>query len=232
MGHKVGPFFKHFGSKWSAAKLYPEPEHPLIIEPFAGGAGYACNHAERNVILWDTDPNVAALWTWLLCDATPDAIREIPLGVPEGTDIRAVGLSAGQSLLLKHWQRTNNVGDCWTISPWGNKPGQWTANTRARLSEEVTAIQHWDFVEPDCQEIGTWFIDPPYFGNYAYRQPRIDFEALANRVLALRGQVIVCEGGDAPKWLPFEPLATRVTSRRKTSENHHCKEWIFTRGGS
>jgi len=226
---RVGPFFKQFGSKWSAAKLYPSPRYPTIVEPFAGGAGYSCMHSAHDVVLYDTDRNIAALWQWLIGHATEDAIREIPLGLAEGTDIRETGLAPGQQLLLKHWQRTNNVGECWTISSWGSKPGQWTASTRARIADQIGAIKHWRFGPPDYSVAATYFVDPPYQNNYAYRQPAMDFERLGRWVQAiLQGQVIVCEGGDAPSWLPFVPLATRVTSRRKASNNHHCREWIWT----
>ncbi len=144
---RVGPLFKWFGSKWSAAKRgnYPTPEHDIIFEPFAGGAGYSLNYCEKQVILDDNNPLLSELWSWLINEATTDAVLAIPLDLPEGTDIRTVGLTRGQQLLLKHWQRTNNVGPCMTISPWGNKPGQWTANTRARVSEEIHAVKHWHF---------------------------------------------------------------------------------------
>ena len=132
----TGPLFKWFGSKWLSAKTLPPPIHDSIIEPFAGSAGYALRHARHQVLVCETDPHVHALWTWIVREATEDAIRAIPVSVPEGTDIRTLGLSAGQALLLKTWQRTNNVGDCWTVSPWGNKPGQWTANTRARVAAD------------------------------------------------------------------------------------------------
>ena len=132
----TGPLFKWFGSKWLSARLLPPPTYPTIVEPFAGSAGYSLRHCERDVTICERDPHLLALWRWLVHKATEEAIREIPLGVPEGTDIRTLGLSHGQQLLLKTWQRTNNVGDCWTISPWGNKPGQWTSNTRARVASE------------------------------------------------------------------------------------------------
>ena len=114
---RVGPFLKHFGSKWSGAKHYPEPLADLpIFEPFAGGAGYACNHSDLPVVLWEDDWNLATLWSWLILEADADLIKAIPCGLVEGTDIRTLDLDQGQMLLLKHWQRTNNVGECWTIS--------------------------------------------------------------------------------------------------------------------
>jgi hypothetical protein len=35
------PFFNYYGGKWRVARRYAPPEHDLIIEPFAGAAGYA-----------------------------------------------------------------------------------------------------------------------------------------------------------------------------------------------
>src|ERR1019366_3361701 len=129
---KIGPLFKWFGSKWQSAKHYPQPEHARIVEPFAGGAGYSLNYCDREVVIWEDDPNLAKLWPWLIGSASSADIHEIPIDLPAGTDIRKIGLKLGQIMLLKHWQRTNNVGDCWTTSPWGHLPGQWTANTRTR----------------------------------------------------------------------------------------------------
>lgn len=138
----TGPLFKWFGSKWQAAKYYPEPGD-YIIEPFAGSAGYSLRYPRRFVTIAESDPHIYQLWKWLIEEATESKIKEIPVGLPVGTDIRSLGLSQGQQLLLKSWQRTNNVGNCWTISPWGDKPGQWTLNTRARVSAEFGEVKHW-----------------------------------------------------------------------------------------
>lgn len=236
----TGPLFKWFGSKWLSAKTLPPPIHDSIIEPFAGSAGYALRHARHQVLVCETDPHVHALWTWIVREATEDAIRAIPVSVPEGTDIRTLGLSAGQALLLKTWQRTNNVGDCWTVSPWGNKPGQWTANTRARVAAEHHEVKHWrvgeldgigTLAQPATAET-TWFVDPPYQYNYSYRQAHPDYERLARLILAQPGQRIVCEAlcakTDArPDWLPFVDFGNRITSRRKAENHHHSRELIW-----
>ena len=233
----TGPLFKWFGSKWLSSKRLPPPEYDTIVEPFAGSAGYSLRHHEKHVLLCESDPNLYALWTWLTGEATEASIREIPIGIPEGTDIRTLGLSDGQALLLKTWQRTNNVGNCWTISPWGNKPGQWTANTRARVASEAEAVKHWDVARDGleviriCTQAVTWFVDPMYQYNYQYRQPPIDYALLAARLRDARGQKIVCEAvcpktGKVPDWLPFVPWAERVTSRRKANQSHHSKELI------
>lgn len=122
----TGPLFKWFGSKWSASRLYPAPLHDTIVEPFAGSAGYSLRYATRHVRLWESNFQLVALWDWLIHEATEDLIRSIPIDIPVGTDIRALQLTAGQALLLKHWQRTNNLGNCWTTSPWGHMPGHVT----------------------------------------------------------------------------------------------------------
>jgi len=234
----TGPLFKWFGSKWLSSKTLPKPNYERIVEPFAGGAGYSLRYADRQVLICESDPHIYALWCWLIQDATEAAIREIPLGIPEGTDIRTLGLSTGQQLLLKSWQRTNNVGSCWTISPWGNKPGQWTVNTRARVASEFGAVTHWKVRDNGLLALqgpqeATWFIDPPYQYNYQYRQPAMDYAALAALVQSQPGQRIVCEAvcpktGAIPDWLPFEPWGSRITSRRKSTNNHHSKELLWT----
>ena len=51
---KIGPLFKWFGSKWQSAKRYPPPQYTLIVEPYAGGAGYSLNYCERAVLAGDS----------------------------------------------------------------------------------------------------------------------------------------------------------------------------------
>lgn len=237
MSKITGPLFKWFGSKWLSSKTLPKPQHELIIEPFAGSAGYSLRHPHRDVLLYESDLHVWNLWEWLIGYATESDIRSIPINVPEGTDIRSLQLSPGQSLLLKTWQRTNNVGDCWTISPWGNKPGQWTASTRARVAEEVSAIKHWKLGGHDgmlafSPSRATWFVDPPYEYNYQYRKSPIDYQVLASKLSVIKGQIVVCEAlcqktGREPQWLPFRFFGNRITSRRKKTENHHSRELIY-----
>ena len=235
----TGPLFKWFGSKWNASKKYPAPlQGSEIKEPFAGGAGYSLRHSENRVWIAESNPLVHELWKWIIEEADQAAVLDIPLDIPEKTDVRTLGLSRGQQLLLKHWQRTNNVGNCWTVSPWGNKPGQWTANTRSRVAEEIYAVKHWKLFSDGFALMNqgghaTWFVDPPYQFNYDYKIPILDYEALSNCVRSLEGRVIVCEAicpktGARPAWLPFVDFARTVTSRRKKEENHHSNELLYT----
>lgn len=239
----IHPLFKWFGSKWQSAPRYPAPEYREIVEPFAGGAGYSLRYPDRQILICENNPNLKILWSWLINVATESMIREIPVNIPIGTDIRTLGLSDGAAMLLKHWQRTNNVGDCWTISPWGNSPGQWTANTRARVAEEVNAIKHWTFLEDGlaamltgamCTDPGTWFVDPMYMYNYQYNaKTGHDYAELGSLCQKLPGQVMVCEAidpksGASPNWLPFRHFGESVTSRRKKDQSHHSKELVWT----
>ncbi len=240
---KIGPMFKWFGSKWQSAKRYPPPEHDRIIEPYAGGAGFSLNYCDRKVTIWDDDPLVTELWRWLITEATSHDVLDIPVGLAPGTVISEIGMSRGQALLLKHWQRTNNVGNCWTVSSWGHLPGQWTHHTRARLAEEIYAIKHWRLVNLTAfqwkfQDPASWFVDPPYLYNYRYSKslPAFDHLELARQVASIRREslVIVCEALDKktraiPDYLPFEASHRSVTSRRKSSQSHHSSEALYVR---
>lgn len=74
----IRPFFCYYGGKWrDAPKHYPAPTHDLIVEPFAGAAGYALRYPDRDVLLIDTDPVIAGIWAWLVT-AEPDEILCLP----------------------------------------------------------------------------------------------------------------------------------------------------------
>lgn len=237
---RVGPFFKCFGSKWQSAKRYPAPRFANIVEPFAGGAGYSCNYSHLGVTLYELHPQVRRLWGWLIQEATQAEITEIPHTLPVGLDIRTLGLSEGQSLLVKWWQRTNNFSPTWLTSPWCNSPGMWNLNTRSRIADELGAIKHWNVCEhfsgstEKAPTIATWFIDPPYQFNHNYGSKFSAFKELGEvcKTLATNGnQVIVCEAmgknGERPNWLPFVNSHESVTSRRKESQSHHSKELVW-----
>ncbi len=232
----IGPFFKWFGSKWQSAKHYPKPLNTgIIFEPFAGSAGYACNYFWRDVVIYDIDICINKLWKWLIEDASEKDILSIPVDLELNTDIRDFKLSFGQKLLLKNWQRTNNVGDCWTISPWCNKPGQWTESTRYRISQQIGEIKHWKFKPIDYLTSGTYFIDPPYEFNYDYNCRYFNYHDLVTliRRIPLNSRIIACEAvcpetGEIPTYLSFKENHVSVTSRRKKNDNHHSRELIWT----
>lgn len=226
-----GLMFKYFGSKFSRAKVYPTPTHSTIIEPYAGGAGFSLNYSDRNVIISENNEEVFSLWKYLIEECSSSEILEIPLDLPIGTEINSLALNPGQKLLLKYWQRTNNLSKCSTISVWGNKNGQWTKGTRSRLAIEISYIKHW-ILHPSAEIVFdlysnrsdvSWFVDPPYEFNYRYASKTFDYNQLATNVKRCNGEVIVCEGegkeGEVPTYLPFVPLYTnkiRYTKRQST----------------
>lgn len=231
------PLWKCYGSKHTGSKHHPAPlPGSTIYEPFAGSAGYSLRHYKHNVVLWDINPRVQELWCWLIYKATSQDVLDIPLNLPEGTDIREIGLSWGQQLLLRHWQRTNNISECWTISKWGSLPGQFSSNTRDRVADEVNAIKHWKFRKPEWTEQGTWYCDSPYLYNYQYGVKNFDYAAYAANVsrIPAGSLIIACEAvcpktGKVPDYLPFTPSHSQVTSRRKKTENHHSKELVYVK---
>ena len=60
------PFFSFFGSKWRVANYYPAPKHTIIIEPFAGSAGYSLRYPNHQVRLYDADPIICGVWDYLI----------------------------------------------------------------------------------------------------------------------------------------------------------------------
>ena len=72
------PFFGYYGGKWrDAAKHYPPPKYQLIVEPFAGSAGYALRYHEHEVVLCERDPVIAAVWEYLISVEPEEILRGI-----------------------------------------------------------------------------------------------------------------------------------------------------------
>jgi site-specific DNA-adenine methylase len=201
------PFFSYFGCKWNLARNYPAPLHPTIIEPFAGAAGYATWHFERNVILYDCDPAIVALWNYLI--STPKSeILKLPLLF---TSTHNLDIPDAAKTLLGFWIARGRSTPAIVPSQW-NRTGLyttsfWSAEKRQRIAEQVEHIRHWKCYQrrygnvPNTQ--ATWFIDPPYQKQgHHYKHSWIEYEDLACWVKTRSGQVIVTEQAGAD-WLPF-----------------------------
>lgn len=220
---RLRPFFKYPGSKHTLAKRYPRPRYDVVVEPFAGSAQYSTLHYERQVLLIESDPEIAQLWHWLVT-VDPDVVARLPVDLPHGEDIRTLGLpSRGAELLVRAWQRVGS-NNCWTVSKWcGLNSGMWSARTRDAIASQVEKIRHWKVLhlkfDPSLAgvpaENATYFIDAPYQSiPDIYRSEPLDYRALASYCKRLKGQVIVCEAGGA-KWLPFRFLAVARAGRTK-----------------
>lgn len=206
---ELKPFFYYFGGKWRAAPKYPSPQHNLIIEPFAGAAGYSTRYPNKQVKLFDVDPIIVGLWQYLI-KATPQEILTLPLiSLDQSVDDLSVCQEA--KWLIGFWLNAAASQPCKSPSAWmrsGRFPGcHWGVKVRERLSRQVTEIKHWTCALSSYTELpneeATWFIDPPYqkAGKY-YRYNMINYSLLADWSKERLGQKMVCEAKGA-NWLPF-----------------------------
>jgi len=203
----------YFGSKVSTAHKYPAPKHDLIVEPFAGGAGYSLCHWEHDVMLVDLNPPVVRAWQYVI-RATPEEILALPLIEP-GQRVDELDCCEDARLLIS-WSVNMAVSHPCNMltNGWkGNsKPEHyaagwatvWGKKRRQRVAEVSAHIKHWRFQLgsyvgcPDLE--ATWYIDPPYVdagSNYPCGSSGIDYAHLAQWCRERRGQIMVCENEGA-----------------------------------
>lgn len=231
------PFFTYYGGKYRTTPHYPAPQHRTIVEPFAGSAGYAVRHADREVILVERDAKIAAVWRYLL-QASPADVRALPLhGDGWQTTDNLTHLDHGARYLIGLWLNKGTASPRKSPSRWmrdGLRPNSfWGEVIRERIASQVDAIRHWRLIEGDYSEApdveATWYIDPPYAvagGHYIAGSSGIDYTALASWSSGRRGQIMVCENAGAD-WLPFSPFAdTKATAGK--GRTGISKEVIWT----
>jgi hypothetical protein len=234
------PFFSFYGGKWRAAPRYPAPQHNRIFEPFAGAAGYSTRHYDRDIVLVERDPTIAAMWRYLIA-ATPADIRALPLVPLDGSGVDDLDCAPEAKSLIGFWLNKGTAAPCRTPSAWmrnGRRPKSfWGSEIRERIATQVECIKHWTVIEGDYRvapdEIGTWFIDPPYqeAGNlYRFSAKKIDFDALGDWCQGRRGQVMVCENVGAT-WLPFEPFLV-IKSTHGSRGKGQSKEALWQNGAA
>lgn len=217
------PFFGYYGGKWrDALKHYPAPRYGTIVEPFAGSAGYALRYADRDVVLCELDPIVAAVWQYLI-RVKPKEILAIPDLAPDGS-VDDLTINQEAKWLVGFWLNRAASSPRKRPSRWmrdGIRPGSfWGSRVRETIASQVETIRHWKVYNcsyADCPEPGpaTWFVDPPYqlAGKYyRFSSEGLDFSALAGWCRSRAGQVLVCENAGAT-WLPFRDLADVKTTR-------------------
>lgn len=242
MSPALRPFFLYFGGKWRSAKHYPTPTHDLIIEPFAGAAGYSTVHHTKQVVLVEKNPQIAALWRWLI--TTPaEEIRALPLIEPMQR-IDELGVCAEAATLIG--MALNPGGSSPKASRGKDWPGakydtqhrmnSWTSAFRDRVASQVEHIRHWQVFEGSYAQVpnipATWFVDPPYQSqgrHYPNGSADIDFAHLGAWCRERTGQTIVCEAQGAD-WLPFKPIAARIkcVSNKTRSGRKYSAEAVWT----
>lgn len=209
------PFFSFYGSKWHLAPKYPAPMYDTIIEPFAGSAGYSLRYPERQVILIEKDPIVAAIWRWLI-SANPDQIASLP-EPKQGESLDDYDLSQEARWLMGFWVNQTGSRPNTKVTKFGafTHPG---GRNRCeayidRALSQVESIRHWTIIEADYTSApasqATWFVDPPYQREgkkYRFGSDQLDYASLGAWCEKLPGQSIVCENLGAD-WLPFKPFS-------------------------
>src|SRR3954470_18966418 len=167
----VKPLFPFYGSKWRDAKRYPAPGG-LVIEPFAGSAGYSLWHAPARVHLYDIDPIIVGVWSYLI-KATPRELLALP-DIGLGDLVSDFDIPQEAKWLIGFWINPGSAEPRNHPSPWQIKYASstnnqlvWSQRARDRLAAEVLKIRHWQVEQrsyvdvPICDD-ATYFVDPPY----------------------------------------------------------------------
>lgn len=217
------PFFSYFGSKYKLAKLYGEPRHETVIEPFAGSASYSVYWEPKKVILIDKSPVIVSIWNYLI-NATEKQIMDLPT---EFDVIADIGLEYGAENLIGFWAAKGKVTPARTKSKWGKQYADakdckvWGEPVKERLAAQLCKIRHWKCFEgyhtllPN--QTAHWFIDPPYLvAGKRYPHKITDYPALAEWAKTREGFVQFCENEGAD-YLPFKAF-------KSVNTYHHMKE--------
>lgn len=218
------PFFSFYGGKWRAYKRYPEPKYSVIIEPFAGSAGYSTRYPDRQVILFDLDPKIANLWDYLINVSEKD-VRNLPLEFDHVDDL---DVPDAAKTLIGFWLNHGASQPSKSPSAWmragKHNSSFWGPEIRERVASQIQYIRHWECRNASYEDIfgpltATWFVDPPYqtpAGRH-YKHSDIDYAHLGEWCKKRYGQVIVCEQVGAD-WLDFQPIGAFKSTLGQTKE--------------
>jgi site-specific DNA-adenine methylase len=237
------PFFSYFGSKYKLAKLYGDPRHDLVIEPFAGSAAYSVYWEPKKVILLDTSPVIVSIWNYLIAAKEQDI-----LDLPTEFDVIAdLGLPYGAENLIGFWAAKGKVTPARTKSKWGKQYADspdckvWGEPVKRRIASQLEKIRHWQCFEahynayPHIQrKTAHWFIDPPYqVAGKRYPYKVDDYTALAEWAKERDGFVQFCEN-DGADYLRFVPLKIVDTYRHMKTNGERIlkvsKEVLYEQG--
>lgn len=219
------PLFPFYGSKWRDAKRYPAPHNGVVVEPFAGSAGYATYYAPPRVHLYDVDPILVGVWSYLI--RVPAAeIRALPdLEVGQSVD-DFPALPQEARWLIGFWLNRGSAQPKKTKTAFSARTERsqlvWSERARVRIAADLDGIRDWRITHGSYADAApvdaTWFVDPPYGdkGKY-YRYRSVDYARLGAWCRGLPGRVIACEQVGAT-WLPFEPLAVIKSTRGTSAE--------------
>jgi site-specific DNA-adenine methylase len=209
--------FYYYGRKKQIAKHYPAPNYGCIIEPFAGSAAYSlhADNWQKQVIIIEKDARVAAIWKWLISDATASEIRSLPdlkIGEKSSEFLHIIHAATKMAFKYKTIKVTPVLARNWEIS-------------KRVMSENLYKVKHWEIIcgdyslAPDIE--ATWFIDPPYESKpgmgYEHSSALMDYAKLADWAMSRNGEIICCEG-EYGSYLPFSSLLALKGVAGKSSE--------------
>jgi site-specific DNA-adenine methylase len=226
----VRPFFPYYGSKWNIARHYPAPQRRIVIEPFAGSAGYSLFYACPRAVLIDIDPIVAGTWNYLF-KVTKQEIERLPDLPNVGDCVDDYKIPEEAKWLIGFWLNRGSAQPKKSRTAYSARIDRaqlnWSPRAKQRIASQLDAIRGWRIIHgsyddaPDVE--ATWFIDPPYGdkGKY-YRKQFSEFDKLAYFAQGLQGQVICC-GGEGCDWMPFEPLGNFKSSNGRAKELIHAR---------
>ena len=231
------PLLSYYGAKNRLAKKYPAPSHDIIIEPFAGSAGYSLLHRDKQVILYEKNLKTFSALNYLI-KAKPEEILSLPLLNPEQS-VDELNIIQEAKWLIGFWLQGGDSRPKKKFSNWGkakdkNKNANyWGNRCKERLSIYSSQIKHWKIYNQSFENApnirATWFIDPPY-QNKGYPYPdsskNIDFNFLGEWCKERKGQVMVCENEGA-KWLPFVSFCEMKGKLKDGNNRKLSKEVLY-----
>jgi hypothetical protein len=161
------PFFGFYGGKWrDTPRHYPAPAHEVIVEPFAGSAGYSVRYADRRVILGEKDPIIYAVWDYLI-HVPAHEILAIP-DLEDGQTVADLTISQEARWLVGFWLNRGASRPRTGRSAWmrdGIRPGSfWGERVRRTIASQVERIRHWKVY--NCS-----YEDLPFRGEAVHRSP-------------------------------------------------------------
>jgi len=206
----------YYGSKSKIVKLYLPPTKDIIIEPFAGTARYSLMYWQKDVRLYDLNPNIITMWHYLQSATEKDLLSLPKLKIKD--DLRNFDLSEGERCFLGFCVNMGSANPRNVLTKWESEK---ITNQILKISQSLFKIKHWDIKLGSYDSIenidATWFIDAPYqFGgeHYPFSNKNLDFNQLAEWCKERKGQTIVCENTKS-NWLPFEPMK-KIQGQRNT----------------
>jgi len=217
--------FPYYGSKWNIARHYPAPEHDLVVEPFAGGAGYASFHGARKALLIDKDPIIAGLWRYLIGVRSSD-ILELPEMPEVGDSVDNYAIPQEAKWLIGFWLNRGSATPKKSRTAYSARSDRaqlnWGIKAKERIASQLGRISEWQVIEgsyDQAPDIGaTWFVDPPYGDKGRFYRVGFDqFADLGAWCRRRRGLMIACEGEGA-SWLPFAPLGSFKSTKGRAAE--------------